>query len=45
MIANDKPVKRNNDKVARALLSRDGHTWGFDGQHVYYYINDIDVYI
>ena len=42
MLANDKTIKRNSSKVARALLSRDAHTGAFDGKHVYYFIDDIE---
>ena len=45
MLANNRPIKRNCGKVARALLSRDAHTAAFDGRNIYYFIDDMDVFV
>ena len=45
MLANNRPIKRNCGKVARALLSRDAHTAAFDGRNIYYFIDDMDIFV
>ena len=46
VMANDRPIRRDDNRPnARALLPRDGNTGAWDGHYIYYYIDDVNVFM
>ena len=44
VIANRFGPTRGYKNIARAFLARDGNTGAWDGEHVYYYIDEIQTF-